>query len=171
MFQKLYRHLEQITENTRQQQINSEHTGEWAEKISTQLAELNTSIRALHKDRSRRIVQSAGFFLAGIGLVLLGILSIYTLRLSKSADEARHRSDASLVAYGLVNSRCQVINDKALGLEARTDRLDSLVQYQEQTIQELKKLNASSVRTIFYLQRRLQRQEQIERSQVLSLPR
>ena len=72
------------------------------------------------------------------------------------------------MAYGLVNSRCQAVNDKALNLEAKTARLDSLVQDQEQTIDELKKLNASSIRTIYYLQRRLSRQEEILRSQVLA---
>lgn len=168
MFQKLYRHLEQITENTRQQQINSEHAGLWAEKISSQLADLNTSIRSLDKQRSRRNLLAAAFFLAGMGLVLLGILSTYTFHLSKAAEVARDRSVASLVAYGLVNSRCQAVNDKALNLEAKTARLDSLVEDQEQTIDELKKLNASSIRTIYYLQRRLNRQEEIERSQVLT---
>jgi hypothetical protein len=168
MFQKLYRHLEQITENTRQQQINSVEAGLWAEKISTQLTELNTAIRALDRQRSRRTLQSAGFFLAGMGLVVLGILSTYTLHLSKAADAARDQSVASLMAYGLVNSRFQTVNDKTVTLEARTTRLDSLVDQQTQTIDELKKLNAASIRTIFRLQRRLHRQEQIERSQVLA---
>lgn len=168
MFQKLYRHLEQITENTRQQQINTEQTAEWAEKLSTQLAELNTSIRSLDKHRSRRNLQAAAFFLAGMGLVLLGILSTYTFHLSKTADVARDRSVASLVAYGLVNSRYQTVNDKTITLEARTARLDSLIDRQAQTIDELKKLNATSIRTIYYLQRRLYRQEAIEHSQVMA---
>jgi hypothetical protein len=168
MFQKLYRHLEQITENTRQQQINSEQAGLWAEKLSSQMVELNNSIRSLDKQRSRRNLQAAAFFLAGMGLVVLGILATYTLHLSKAADQARDRSVASLVAYGLVNSRCRAVNDKALNLEARTARLDSLVQDQEQTIEELKKLNASSIRTIYYLERRLNHQEELQRSQVLA---
>jgi|SRR6185312_12302569 len=168
MFQKLYRHLEQITENTRQQQITAEQTALWCEKLSTQLTDLNTSIRSLDQQRTRRSLQAAAFFLAGMGLVVLGILATYTLHLSKATDAARDRSVASLMAYGVVNSRCQAVNDKALTLESRTARLDSLVQDQEQTIEELKKLNAASIRTIYYLQRRISRQEEIQRSQVMA---
>jgi hypothetical protein len=168
MFQKLYQHLEQINAHTRQQQINTGETAAWAEKISIQLENLNGSMQSLNKQRPSRAPQIAGFVLAGMGLVLLGILSTYTFRLSRSADVARDRSVASLVAYGLVNSRCQAVNDKTLTLEARTARLDSLVQEQSQTIQELKKLNTSAIHTIFYLQRQLRRQELFQRSQALA---
>jgi len=165
MFQKLYHHLEQINANTRRQQLNSEHADVWAEKLSTQLDVLNTSVRSLDTQRSRRVVTGTGFLLAGMGLVMMGILSTYTFRLSTAADLARDRSVASLAAYGIVNNRFREVNDKAIDLEARTARLDSLVQQQSRTILELKKLNASAIRTIYYLQRELYQQDQIQRAQ------
>lgn len=168
MFQKLYRHLEQINANTRQQQIDPAQTELWAEKISAQLDVLNTSVRSLNdRPRRRNGARIAGFFLAGMALALLGILSTYTFRLSNVADVARDRSTASLQAYGIVNNRYNEVNDKALDLEARTARLDSLVQDQNKTIQELKKLNTSAIHTIFFLQRKLQQQVELEHTQAL----
>ena len=82
MFQKLYRHLEEINANTQQQEANFQQAQEWAEKISTQLEMLNTSVRSLDQRRPRRGPQVAGFILAGMVLVLLVILSSYTFRLS-----------------------------------------------------------------------------------------
>ena len=165
MFQKLYHHLEQINANTRQQLHNSGQADVWAEKLSSQLDTLDNSVKALNTQHSRRGAQGAAFVLAGMGLVLLGILSTYTFRLSTAADLASDRSAASLAAYGTVNNRFHEVDDKALDLEARTARLDSLVQEQARTIQELKKLNTTAIRTIYYLQRRLHQQEEIQRSQ------
>lgn len=165
MFQKIHHHLEQINANTRRQQLNSEQADHWAEKLSTQLDVLNTSVRSLDTHRSRRIVQGTGFVLAGMGLIMIGILSTYTYRLSTAADLARDRSVASLAAYGIVNNRFHEVNDKAIDLEARTTRLDSLVQQQARTILELKKLNATAIRTIYYLHRELYQQNQLQRSQ------
>ncbi|HWB90966.1 MAG TPA: hypothetical protein VG605_03915 [Puia sp.] len=167
MFQKLYHHLEQISAstrqqqqnleqisaNTRQQQQNLEHAGIWAEKISEQLKELNATVQSLQKQRSNRPMQIASFFLAGLGLITVAILSIYTLRLSAATDAAGQRSSASLAAYGIVNSRCQELMAGAHNLEERTSRLDSMVKQQAHTIVQLKHLNAAAVRTILYLQR------------------
>ena len=165
MFQKLYHHLEQINANTQRQQLDSQKAEVWAEKLSTQLDQLNTSVRSLDTHRSRRAVQGTGFVLAGMGLVIMGILATYTFRLSNAADLARDRSVASLAAYGIVNNRFREVNDKAVDLEARTARLDTLVQQQARTILELKKLNVSAIRTIFYLQRELNQQDRIQRAQ------
>ena len=168
MFQKLYHHLEQINANTRQQQANAEQAEHWAGKISAQLDALNTTVRSLNDKPPRRNgAQIAGFFLAGMALALLGILSTYTFRLSTVAGVARDRSTASLQAYGLVNSRYNEVNDKALDLEAHTTRLDSLVEQQTRTIQELKRLNTSAIHTIYFLQRKLQQQEELEHTQAL----
>ena len=165
MLQKLYHHLEQINANTRQQQANAEHAEVWAGKISHQLEELNTAILSLNHKPPRRGLQAVAFFLAGIGLVLLVMLWTNMHRLSVAADAERESSKASLANYNVVNMRSEEAVEKAASLDARTTRLDSLVSQQAQTIVELKKLNVSAVRTVFYLQRELYRQHRQETAQ------
>ena len=167
MFQKLYHHLEQINANTRQQQTNVEQAEVWAGKISRQLEELHSAILLLDHKPPRRSVRTVGFFIAGVGLVALGLLWMNMHRLSAAADANRESSKTSLAAYSLINTRSAAIAEKAASLDARTTRLDSLVSQQAQTIVELKKLNVSAIRTVFYLQRELQRQHRQEAGQVV----
>ena len=165
MFQKLYHHLEQINSNTRQQQTQLENTGAWAEKISNQLEVLNTSILSLEKQRPDRNRHSAPLAIAGAVLTLFAILAIYMFRLSAATAATR---ETSLKAYGIVNSHYEELNNNAAALETKTEKLDSLVRQQARTIEELKRLNTTAIRTIFYLQRDLYQTRRQEHEQALA---
>lgn len=179
MLQKLYQHLEQINANTRQQQTDIAHAEEWAGKISQQLDELNVSIRSLAESNTAsrsmeqpKVLRRSGQPLliggmAGIGLILLAILWTNIHGMSAAADSDRENWAASLAAYTVVNTHTEAVAEKAAGLDARTTRLDSIVTQQAQTIEELKKLNVSAVRTVFYLQRELSRQRRQEPAQAV----
>jgi hypothetical protein len=167
MFQKLYRHLEQINASTRRQETSVEHAEEWARKISDQLAELNIVVRSLEREPPRRPARLVGIFLAGVGITVLGLLAVYTFRLSAMTNSARDKSTASLEAYGILNTRFSTVAGKTVSLEAGTERLDSLVRQQAQTIDLLKRMNASTIRATNYFQRELYRPQQQERTQAL----
>jgi len=172
MFQKLYHHLEQINTNTKQQQTHLEQAGAWAQKISNQLEALNTSILSLEnqrlnleKQRPNRATQSVGLAIAGVGFALFIVLAIYTFRLSAATAATR---ETSLKAYGIVNSHYEELNNNASALETKTAKLDSLVRQQARTIEELRKLNTTAIRTIFYLQRDLYQTRRQEQEQALA---
>src|ERR1700743_324579 len=104
MFQKLYNHLEQINANTRQHELSAqlEELNTSLLALDNRLLALGNHISALSKPQPQRNrgVQVVSFSLAGLALILLGILSVYTIRLSAAAAVAEDRSAASLQAYG-----------------------------------------------------------------------
>jgi len=175
MLQKLYQHLEQINANTRQQQTDMAQAEEWAGKISQQLDELNIAIRSLGSSPPRRSVHPLlPTGMAVIAVILLAILwtnmhgmSAAMHGISAAAASDRESSKTALAAYGVVNTRTEQLAEKSVSLEAKTTQLDSIVTQQAQTIEELKKLNVSAVRTVFYLQRELARQHRQEPARAL----
>jgi len=169
MFQKLYHHLEEINANTRQHQTSLEQSEAWTGKISQQLEELNTSVLSLRDKppRSGRGSRVAAFVLAGVGLVLLGMLWANTQRLAVGAEVGQKDARASMAAYRVVDGRTEEVAERSADLEVRTGRLDSLVVQQAQAIEELKKLNVSAMRTVNYLRQELYRQRRQEAVQAL----
>ena len=194
MFRNLFRHLEDISANTRQQQSTLSDSGKWSARISEQLETLNQVLLTqsqtpaapnqdmqtlnqefhtlnqsliLQQQRSIRFLRIISFTMAGFGVCLIALISIYSLNLSqfsrKAADETIGNNRVSAIAL----DRYKSLGDKQNGLEEQVTRLDSVVAQQAQMIAELKKLNTTAVRTFIHIRRDLD-QRQVSDAPIVS---
>jgi hypothetical protein len=188
MFRNLFKHLEDISANTRQQQFYLSDSGKWSAKLSEQLETLNQTLQTQNRtqtpnhelqtlnqelqilnqalqaqqQRSVRSLKIITFTMAGFGACLIALLSIYSLNLSqfsqKTADETMANSRASAIAV----DHYQSLSDKQGRLEEQVSQLDSVVAQQAQMIVELKKLNTTAVRTFVHIRRDLDQRQPSE---------
>lgn len=170
MFQKLYKHLEEINAAARQQQASLEeinaatreqqaslsHSESWSGKISEQLEALNGSLLAIRRQRSLRFLGIVNLAVAIMSITMIAILSIYSLHLSGATQKALDRAAESSRASRIVFTQYQNITEKQQELESKVARLDTLAQRQAQAILELKKLNITAVRTFVQIRRDLE---------------
>jgi len=185
MFRHLFKHLEDISANTRQQQTYLSDSGKWSAKISEQLATLNQTLQTqdrtqpsnpglqtlnqelqilnrmlqTQQHRSVRSLKIITFTMAGFGACLIALFSIYILNLSqfsrKTADETILNNRASAIAA----DHYQSLGNKQGRLEEQVSQLDSVVAQQAQMIAELKKLNTTAVRTFVHIRRDLDQRQ------------
>src|ERR1700754_4438045 len=101
MFHQLYKHLEEINYNTRQQKAVLLHSEEWAGRISEQLEELNLSILSQKKYQPRRGLRTMVYFIGSISLALVIILAWYSYQLSRATRLALEKAAESGRVSGL----------------------------------------------------------------------
>ncbi len=186
MFRNLTKHLEDISANTRQQQSALSDSGKWSAKLNEQLETLNEvlqtqnqtlqtpnhELKTLNQElqvlnqtlqsqqqRSIRSLRMICFTLAGFGVFLVVIISIYNFNLSqsfrKTADETIGNNRTAATALDHYRS----LDDKQGRLEEQVGHLDSVVAQQAEMIVELKKLNATAVRTFVHIRRDLDQRQ------------
>ncbi len=155
MFQKLYRHLEDIGNAVKQQGERSALSQQWGAKISGQLEDIQETFRQKPKRGPWRFPAIIGGVLTAllVSVVVLLFLSIKDLRNDThvALDRSAENGQASLVLFTQVKAS----HERTRDLETEVARLDSLVQLQSQTIFELKKLNETTVQNFLHIRRDL----------------
>jgi hypothetical protein len=161
MFKNLFKHLEDISANTRQQQSLLSDSGKWSAKISEQLDILNQAL-LLQQQRFIRSLRIISFTMAGFGACLIVVLSLYSLDLSQSSRKAADETVGNRRASATAMERYRSLGDQQSRLEEQVSHLDSVVAQQEQMIVELKKLNTTAVRTFVHIRRDLDQRQASE---------
>jgi hypothetical protein len=186
MFRNLFRHLEDISANTRQQQSILSDSGKWSAKISEQLETLNQALLAqsqapaapsqdmqtlnqefhtlnqsliIQQQRSIRSLRIASFTMAGIGVCLIVLISVNSLHLSQFSRKIADETIGNNRASAIALDQYKSLGDKQDGLEEQVGHLDSVVAQQAQMIVELKKLNTTAVRTFIHIRRDLDQRQ------------
>ena len=165
MFRNLFKHLEDISANTRQQQSSLSDSGKWSARISGQLETLNQALQILNQalqsqqQRSIRSLRILTFAIAGFGVCLITLLSIYSFNLSQSSRKAADETIGNNRASATALDHYKSLGDKQERLEDQVSHLDSVVAQQAQMIVELKKLNTTAVRTFVHIRRDLDQRQ------------
>ncbi len=186
MFRNLFKYLEDISANTRQQQSSLSDAGKWPAKISGQLETLNQALQTQNQtlqtpnhelqtlnqelqilnqalqsqqQRSIRSLRIISFTMAGFGVCLIILLSIYSFNLSQSARKAADETIGNNKASDIALDHYRSLGDKQGRLEEQVSHLDSVIAQQAQMIVELKKLNATAVRTFVHIRRDLDQRQ------------
>lgn len=155
MFQKLYKHLEEISHNTQQYQNTRLYTQELAGKISGQLEAINSSIRQQSQLRGRiqHMLLTTNILLALLGTVIVVTLVWRTLSVSAATKVALDRSAETSRLSGIAFTRYQEMEHRFQDMQDQASRLDSLIVEQDKTIKELQKLNKVTAQAFFQLKK------------------
>jgi hypothetical protein len=171
MFQKLYKHLEEMNIHLRQQRIDINDAKQEAGKVSGQLETINNTILSQNKPKGGMgpMLQVANLLLCCVAVVVIFFFSYYTLKLSHITRELVKReisASGQVVPSGPTTVSRQISMDKLTGqMQEAMDRhalqqrhlvlLDSLITEQAHSIRELQKLNLVAVRTFSHIKRHL----------------
>lgn len=169
MFRSLFKHLEDISANTRQQQASLSDSGRWSATISEQLQTLNQTL-LLQQQRSIRSLRIISLTMAGFGACLIVLISIYSFNLSQSSRKAADKTIGTERTSAIALDHYRSLGDKQDRLEEQVTRLDSVVAQQAQMIVELKKLNTTAVRTFVHIRRDLDQRQVSEAPLVRQQP-
>lgn len=147
MFQKLYRHLEDINSSLKKEK--PDFTDEQlANRITEKLDAVNASILEQNRVKTSRSLPIFNSILSIAGVVVVLILSYYTFHLARVTDKLANSPIQSQPAPQLPERSAALIsadNKKEDVLQQHLARLDSLIAEQSQSLKELKKLNAVAV--------------------------
>jgi len=167
MFQKLYKHLEDINFNTREQLQATQEGKQTTERLSDQIEAFHRSLaEALAAQQARSSVEGTSghskgklitITLSVLAVIILVGLSYFTFQLAKASryaiDHSGESSKSVTVAFSRYNEAVQRV---ALD-EEKIARLDSLISQQSRSIKELKKLNETAVRTFIRIRNDLEK--------------
>ena len=159
MFQKLYRHLEELNTTVKRQEEHHSNSGQWSAKISGQLEEIKHTVQQeQQKPKStawRPVLAIATVLTASVICVLiLVIISMKNIGGNTQAalDRSADNKQASLILF----TQLKAAHERTKELETEVAHLDTLVQLQSRTIVELKKLNETTVRSFLHIRNDLQ---------------
>ena len=140
MFQKLYKHLDDISLSLREKDPGTDAANQVREKMLEQLQQLNESIRAGEAQVLSEQRKFAKYVAVGNGIIIFFIAVLIFV-------EIRTRPTAEPVAVTHQIPAPPLAETSADDIRRRENeqRLDSLVTVQSQSIKELKDLNKSAV--------------------------
>jgi len=167
MFQKLYKHLEDINLNTREQLQVTLEGKETTERLSDQVEAVHRSLaQALAAQQAGSSVEDTfsrsrskliTITVSALAVIILGGLAYFTFQLAKASRYAiDHSVESSKSVTAAFARYSEAIQRVALD-EEKIVRLDSLISQQSRSISELKKLNATSVRTFIRIRNYLEK--------------
>lgn len=158
MFQKLYKHLEEISRNTERDSAQSLINEQWKERIYEQLESIKGSMQSQKKYLVPRSLLVSTVLISCLAFVLVIVVTWRSVQLSSAAGMSLHRSTETARQTGIAFRNFQTLQLEHINLEEKTARLDSLVQQQSQTIRELKKLNEVAIRSLIRMKKTIDRQ-------------
>jgi len=167
MFQKLYKHLEDINFNTREQLQATQEGKETTERLSDQVEAVHRSLaQALAAQQARSSVEGTSgrsrgklitITLSVLAIIILVGLAYSTFQLAEASRYAIDHSVESSKSVTVAFSRYREAMQRIALDEETIVRLDSLISQQSRSIRELKKLNETSVRTFIRIRNDLQK--------------
>ena len=142
MFQRLYKHLDDISASLREKDDSTGAANQTREKILQQLQLLNDSIRLREAEQLSAQRKLAGYMALGGGLVVLciaafifGQVRIHPAAAPGTGQPLSHQTSPTPSETPTEDPR----------YHEKMQRLDSLVAEQSQSIKELKELNKSAI--------------------------
>ncbi|HTI10613.1 MAG TPA: hypothetical protein VL832_18720 [Puia sp.] len=175
MFQKLYKHLEEMNTHLRQQQIHIDGANQQGGKVSGQLETINNAILVQNellasqnmlakealvhrKGGLAPILQVVNLVLCCAGIVIIILFSYYTFKLSHltQALTTGQPPASRQISIDKLSRQTQEAIDQQSLQQQHLARLDSLISEQARGIQELRKLNTVAVRTFSHIKRHLE---------------
>jgi len=167
MFQKLYKHLEDINLNTREQLQATQERKKTTERLSDQVEAVHRSLAQVlaarqagssvestfRRSRGKLITVTA----SALAIIILAGLSYFTFQVVKASRYAIDHSVESSKSVNVAFARYNEAMQKVALDEENIVRLDSLISQQSRSISELKKLNATSVRTFIRIRNDLEK--------------
>jgi len=161
MFQKLYRHLEEVNANLRRQELAAETSGTYEKEILEQLQVLNARIESGKIALQGALKRPSPVFpivILVVAILAIGAIVFLDLRVSDltrglavSEDKANRQVELQIESTRKGRSLYSQQQEEA----AQLSRLDSIIREQNQTILELKDLNKISVHTFVRLKNRI----------------
>jgi CHASE3 domain sensor protein len=142
MFQRLYKHLDDISASLRQKDDSTGTANQTREKILEQLQQLNDSIRLREAEQASAQRKLAGSIALGGGLVVLCIAALIFVEVRIHPTAARETGQPLTHQTGPSPSETPTEDPR---YHEKMQRLDSLVAEQSQSIKELKELNKSAI--------------------------
>lgn len=172
MFQKLYRHLEEVNgsleevnSTLRRQETAAGNAGAYDKEILQQLQQLNENAKLAQKElkqAARKPSRAYSIVLLLMICLALGEITFLHIRLSKvSQDFATSRVSANSL-YETQSQKTFALYNVPVqqnALAAQLARLDTIINQQNQSLLELKDLNRISVRTFQRLNIRIDQTE------------
>ncbi|WP_431210196.1 hypothetical protein ACQ86N_29685 [Puia sp. P3] len=143
MFQRLYKHLDDISASLRQKDDSTGTANQTREKILEQLQQLNDSIRLREAEQLSAQRKLTGSIALGGGLVVLCIAAMIFVEVRIHPNAARGTGQPlTHQTAGPTQSETPAEDPR---YHEKMQRLDSLVAEQSQSIKELKELNKSAI--------------------------
>ena len=174
MFQKLYKHLEEVNSTLRRQELAAGTSSTYEKEIIKQLQHLNETIKAGQRDSplaSPLAVKKRGrlipVVIAALACVAVGAIVVLGFRLSDltrafvNTQEKASRQSQTQREYSLEQEN---LHTRQLDVTAQITRLDSIISQENQALMELKELNKASVHTFMRLRYRMDRTDHLIRS-------
>ena len=171
MFQKLYKLLEHIDDNTRKQSEELNGT-------TRVIKELEMQIQARNQlDASRTPVPSTGSTKVNslyLGISCLGVIALllscyFSFHLAHSMQKMVRQADEASALQTYCDTRYKELNAQLISTTEQVAGLDSIIRRQDLAIYELKKLNETAVRTFVYIRKDLERRK--DQDTVIQSPR
>lgn len=160
MFQKLYRHLEELNTTVKKQEEHQSISEQWGAKMSEQLEGIRKALQQKPQPTPWRPVAAIGAMLTAAVVTVLILLFISMKNIGGNARAALDRSADNGQASLILFTQLKASHERTKDLETEVAHLDSLVQLQSQTIIELKKLNETTVRSFLYIRNDLRQMKQ-----------
>jgi hypothetical protein len=166
MLQKLYRLLEDIDNNTRQQHIEATHTRISINELGKEIALRNQLDPGKPPEPEPRHAASwPNHVVSWLGIVAILVFSYFSYRCFGSTQRMMERSEESSARENYSYSRYNEVKLLQVNMEDEVLRLDSIVRQQNESIVELKKLNEMAVKTFIRIRRDMERRERWETNQ------
>jgi hypothetical protein len=175
MFQKLYRHLEEINSSLRKEKVDN--TNELlADKIAEKLDTVNLTIlsqnkllqsqqeQATEKPASSGYLPAANRLIAIAGIIAIIVLSYNAFSLARAASTLTNARIQPQVTYQAPQQSPEVIAG-ATAVQQHLAKLDSLIAEQTQALKELKKLNAVAVANFSNLKKHFAHTDTVAKAQ------
>ena len=172
MFPKLYRYLEEMNSNLRQQEETILQRNKLQEKANLQLDEVNRSlvsqnrlIASFMEKNSPETMQKTSLLICCAGIILTAICLSLFVQFYRTTSNLEN----TITVLGRNNSSGQIDTQKKgpqgkdenykwqLSTERQVVRLDSLINEQAQSIKELKSLNGVAIHTLIHIRKILEK--------------
>ncbi len=169
MFQKLYRHLEDISNNLCRQELAAGTGGKYDKDILQQLETLTETIKSANLDLQGAIKtpKPGSPVLTIIACAAIAVMVFLGFRLSALTHELVNGQEriSRQGEMEIANNRYRLIPDKLQkDAVARIAGLDSIIGQQNRAILELKELNKTAVHTFTRLKYRIDRTDHVVQS-------
>lgn len=159
MFQKLYRLLEGIDDNTRHQTEALNNTTAAIREIGMQITTRSESddskvvLTPATKDKGNKLI----VVFSCLGVLFLIVFFYFSLQLLHTTQNMIRQSDEVKTSRNAIYTSYKELAIRQAGTSEQVTRLDSIVSSQNRMIEELKKLNETAVRTFIRIKKEIER--------------
>lgn len=161
MFQKLYRHLEEMNDNLRRQGLAAGTSSTYEKEILEQLSSLNETVKSAKLDLRRGVKKPSSVLpiitvsMVGVAVGAVVFMNLQLSELSHRLIDRGEKDNHKIELQSEATRDRQELHRQQKIEAAQLTTLDSIIIQESQALLELKALNKISVRTFIRLNNRI----------------